>query len=374
MKIIIGNIFNSKLETLVNTINCVGVMGKGIALEFKNRFPEMYLEYLQKCNSFSVKPGVPYIYRDLSGKTILNFPTKDDWRSPSNIEYIKSGLRWFSKNYKSLNINSIAFPPLGCGNGGLLWEDVGPIMYKELSKLPIDIEIYAPYGTKKEYLTIEYLSDIKNISRKIGVVPEKFNDNWFCILEILYELNTNEYSNYVGRTMFQKICYLSTLEGLKTGFCFDEGSYGPFSFQVKEAYKNMANSLYIYEERKGRMDAIFTTKNFEIMRKQKINIINKNRRIINKMIDIFTRIKNTEQAELYSTIIFSYYELKRNSTDIDCKSLINYIIKWKPHWNKFNKIEDIKKAIKGLVVLKYINVNVNVPYCFNENKLIEFNF
>ena len=132
MIIKIGNMFESDVKTLVNTVNCVGVMGKGIAAEFKKKYPKMFDEYTAMCECGIVKPGLPYYYTDLTGASILNFPTKDHWRSPSRLSYIISGLKWFRENYQSLGITSIAFPPLGCGNGGLDWEMVGPIMYEYL--------------------------------------------------------------------------------------------------------------------------------------------------------------------------------------------------------------------------------------------------
>ena len=161
MKVLIGNIFDSTMQTLVNTVNCVGVMGKGLALEFKRRFPDMFKEYVKLCEQKQVRPGQPYLYQDFLGTSILNFPTKDHWRSPSKLEYIINGLDWFVEKYKSYGITSIAFPPLGCGNGGLSWETVSPIMYEKLSQLPIKIEIYAPYGTKPEYISTAFLTSPK---------------------------------------------------------------------------------------------------------------------------------------------------------------------------------------------------------------------
>ena len=141
----------------MNAVNCVGVMGKGIALEFKKRYPEMYRDYAARCADGMVKLGVPYLYRDLLDTSILNFPTKNHWRGASELSYITDGLKWFIQNYEELNITSIAFPALGCGNGGLEWSLVGPTMYGLLRNLPIDIEIYAPYGTSQEMLSTEYL-------------------------------------------------------------------------------------------------------------------------------------------------------------------------------------------------------------------------
>lgn len=153
-----GNIFGSNCSTITNAVNCVGVMGKGIALEYKKRFPEMFKEYVCKCSKGEVRPGKPYFYQ---GKdvNILNFPTKDHWRSPSRLSYISDGLDWFVDNYQRYNITSIAFPALGCGNGGLDWKVVGSVLYQKLHNLPICIEIYAQFGTSREEMPEEFLSD-----------------------------------------------------------------------------------------------------------------------------------------------------------------------------------------------------------------------
>ena len=105
----IGDIFSSEMKTLVNTVNCVGVMGKGIALEFKKRYPKMYREYMAMCENGHIRPGKPYYYEDAEGNSVLNFPTKDHWRSPSKLSYIIDGLQWFRDNYDKLGITSIAF-------------------------------------------------------------------------------------------------------------------------------------------------------------------------------------------------------------------------------------------------------------------------
>ena len=137
-----GNIFESTCQTLVNTVNCVGFMGKGIAFEYKNRFPEMYLSYKKICDKNLLKPGFLYLYNK-STPWILNFPTKNHWKYPSKIEYIKLGLKKFVDTYRTRNITSVAFPELGSSLGGLDWNDVRKIMYDYLLPLTdIDIEIY----------------------------------------------------------------------------------------------------------------------------------------------------------------------------------------------------------------------------------------
>ena len=130
IKVLTGNILESSAQTLVNTVNCVGVMGKGIALEFKNRFPEMFKDYEQKCKRGEVLLGRPYLYKSLLPPWILNFPTKGHWRFLSNLQDIIRGLRFLIKYYREWGITSIAVPPLGCGHGQLEWRIVGPTLYR----------------------------------------------------------------------------------------------------------------------------------------------------------------------------------------------------------------------------------------------------
>lgn len=136
-----GDLLSSPAQVQVNTVNVVGVMGKGIALQFKNKYPEMFKSYRQICEKHLFDVGNLYLWKS-SKKWILLFPTKKHWRNPSKIEYIESGLKKFVENYDRLGIESIAFPKLGCGNGNLDWNIVKPIMEKYLKPLPINIYIY----------------------------------------------------------------------------------------------------------------------------------------------------------------------------------------------------------------------------------------
>jgi O-acetyl-ADP-ribose deacetylase (regulator of RNase III) len=158
MRILIGDLFESRAQTLVNAVNCVGVMGKGIAEQFKRQFPTMFDDYKRRCKRKDVRLGKPYLYRDSSGIQIVNFPTKDHWRSPSRPTDVEHGLEYLAKHAAGWNIASLALPALGCGNGGLEWSDVGPLIYRKLNKLPIDIELYAPVGTAQKHMTTEFLS------------------------------------------------------------------------------------------------------------------------------------------------------------------------------------------------------------------------
>lgn len=147
MKIIVGDILQSKAQTLINTVNCVGVMGKGIALEFKKRFPEMFDDYEKRCERKEVKPGIPYLYKTLLSPQIINFPTKDHWKSVSRISDIERGMQILLREYMEWGVTSLAIPALGCGNGQLEWKAVRPLIYRYANQMDIPVELYAPYGT-----------------------------------------------------------------------------------------------------------------------------------------------------------------------------------------------------------------------------------
>jgi len=150
-----GNYFSSPAQVLVNTVNTVGVMGKGLAKEFKRIYPEMFEKYQELCESGKLKIGKLFLYKS-PNKWVLNFPTKKHWRYPSRPEYIEAGLKEFRSKYSMMGINSIAFPALGCGNGELDFEsEVKPLMEKYLSNLPISIYIY---HHNKNYYVPEHLT------------------------------------------------------------------------------------------------------------------------------------------------------------------------------------------------------------------------
>jgi O-acetyl-ADP-ribose deacetylase (regulator of RNase III) len=140
-----GDLLTSKCQTLVNAVNCVGVMGKGIARDFKNAYPDMYEDYRRRCAARSVKLGEPYLYKTNTIGTerwILNFPTKSHWKIKSSQDEIERGLIYLAKNARVWDVTSIAVPPLGCGCGGLDSNQVLMLIKKHLGSLGILIELY----------------------------------------------------------------------------------------------------------------------------------------------------------------------------------------------------------------------------------------
>jgi O-acetyl-ADP-ribose deacetylase (regulator of RNase III)/uncharacterized protein YwgA len=361
-KALIGDMFTSNAQTLVNTVNCVGVMGKGVALKFKERFPEMFNDYVSRCERKAVKLGEPYVYEDRSGVKILNFPTKDHWRSPSRLRDIERGLDYLVGHYQAWNITSVSMPPLGCGNGGLEWAEVGPLIYRKLHGLPVDIEVYAPYGTPTTELTTEFLAAPSQMSLDgKGRKHEKMNPGWVAVVEVLRELENQPYAPPVGRTIFQKICYVLTEMGVPTGFEFGKGSYGPFSADVKPALHDFANRNWVQEAPLGRMVALRVGEQFEKERGKFLGEIEQHRKKIDKTVDLFSRIKDTEQAEEVLTVLFASRQLKKGerSAEIEEQQIYDYILDWKETWNKPEKKEAVASAIRNLALLGWIRVRAS---------------
>ena len=143
-----GNILRAEAEALVNTVNCAGFMGKGIALQFKKAYPENFDAYHKACDSGDVQPGRMFIFdlhSMLNPKYVVNFPTKRDWRANSRYEDIESGLKALVADVRRLGIRSIAMPPLGCGLGGLDWNKVRPMIERAFAQLPdVRLMLFAP--------------------------------------------------------------------------------------------------------------------------------------------------------------------------------------------------------------------------------------
>ncbi|MBP0017594.1 MAG: macro domain-containing protein [Cyanobacteria bacterium SBLK] len=145
-----GNLLEEKTEALTNTINCVGVMGKGIALQFKRAYPENFRAYKKACDAKQVQPGRMFVFATetlFNPRYIINFPTKNHWRGKSKLTDIKTGLNALVAEICKHDIKSIAIPPLGCGNGGLDWEQVKPAIvnaFKDFTE--IEVIIFEPLG------------------------------------------------------------------------------------------------------------------------------------------------------------------------------------------------------------------------------------
>lgn len=232
MKYIKGNLLDASTQALVNTVNTVGVMGKGIARQFKERFPLNFKIYLEECKKGNLMPGKLLTVNDatLEGeRTIINFPTKTEWYKKSQYSYIEHGLEELARVIVEKDIKSIAIPPLGCGNGGLKWERVKPMIEKHLAGLTdVDIVVYEPNDEVKQILKQQELNkDVKITPARAILLYAMFyydslgeNTSLFIANKLAYFLQR------LGEGNFKKLK-------------FQAHHYGPYSVQVEHMVQAM---------------------------------------------------------------------------------------------------------------------------------------
>lgn len=358
VKVKIGDIFESKAQALVNTVNCVGIMGKGLALEFKKRFPDMFKEHAARCKRGEVKLGKPYLYRRLVPPWILLFPTKQDWRSVSRLSDIEAGLRYLQLKHKEWGITSLAVPPLGCGLGELEWSIVGQTLYRHLTELEIPVELYAPYGTPKDELAVEFLGQPSpaQLAEENKRTKSHIESGFISIMEVLRRLEEMPYHWPVGRTAFQKIAYFGTLMGLNTGLEYKRSSFGPFSSQLKTKLTKLVNNGLIEEEQLGNMFMVKVGNTFQDARKVYKKEIESKEEIIEKLTDLFCRL-NTKQGEIAATVHFAWKTMKtRPGSKPSEEDVLNEVMNWKQKRRPpYDKLE-IAKAVRNLAVHGWLDI------------------
>ena len=214
----------AKAEALVNTVNCVGHMGKGIALQFKKAFPDNFKAYASACKAGNVRPGEMFIFDTnaiWNPKYIINFPTKRHWRGKSRIEDIKSGLKALIKELQERNIKSVAVPPLGCGLGGLDWKTVRTLITKAFEELPdISVVLYEPAGTPKA-----------------GNMPIGTKKPRMTVARALFIKLIKHYSRLAYRLSLleiQKLAYFLQEAGEPLKLNYEEGIYGPYAHNLNK--------------------------------------------------------------------------------------------------------------------------------------------
>ncbi len=178
VEVVRTNLFTTRCQVIVNTINCEGVMGAGLALEFRLRYPAMFLRYAELCAEGRIRPGLLWIYQAVD-RRILNFPTKDRWRAPSEISYLEQGLQKFADSYQERGITSIAFPLLGADKGGIAKDVSLGIMRRHLEPLPglsVEIHEYDPSARDDLYEEIRATAlglSLNELAQRTGVSPRR---------------------------------------------------------------------------------------------------------------------------------------------------------------------------------------------------------
>lgn len=206
-----GNLLEANAEALVNTVNCEGYMGKGIAYQFKLTYPNNNVDYVKACKNGTLRIGTLHYYFE-KGKTIINFPTKDKWREKSKIEYINVGLEALIRLINQLNIKSIAIPPLGSGNGGLIWANVKELIEEKLKDISDDIHIIV-YEPSMNYEAKPLLEPKLSLS---GLI----------LMQIKHHLQK------FGTLRLQKAAYYTDIFSNQHYFKFSRDKYGPYDNSI----------------------------------------------------------------------------------------------------------------------------------------------
>lgn len=359
IKVLIGDIFESKAQTLVNTVNTVGVMGKGIALGFRKRFPDMFEDYARRCERREVHLTRPYIYRRLTPPHIINFPTKDHWRSVSKLDDITKGLKYLQAHVAEWGVTSMAVPPLGCGEGRLEWSVVGPTLYRHLRDLGISVELYAPFETPHEELRVEFLENREPAptlaNHQNGPSSFHVEPGWIALVAILEQVGKERYHWPIGRVGFQKVAYFATEVGIPTGLSYRRGSYGPYAPEVKQVLSSLINNGLIVERKLGRMLATDVGPTYADARRGYESFLAQWQSQIAKVVDLVVRM-DTEDAEIAATVHFAASHLREASTSQPTEAeILNYVMQWKVRRRPpLNEVE-VALAIRRLNVLRWID-------------------
>lgn len=327
-----GNIINANAEALVNTVNTVGVMGKGIALAFKKAFPHNYDRYRTACDKGEFNVGNLLVTETgrLMPKFIVNFPTKKHWRNRSKIEYIETGMKELVKTIKNKRIKSIAIPPLGCGNGGLNWDTVKAIILKELKNIDEDVKviIYEPGFNNQKF------PEKKNVS----LTPARA-----MLLLALKNYQVLGYS--INLLVAQKVAYFLQRFGEPLNLQYQKGHYGPYSHRLQHLLKYL-NGYYLkfsHEETKPSVKVILN--HFEKVEEYSKKELSKQQ---------FERLKNVQLLidgfespyglELLATVDFIHKEEQVDDAD----QIIAQIGSWTKRKREIMKPFHIKVAHQRL--------------------------
>jgi len=327
-----GNIIQADVEALVNTVNTVGIMGKGIALAFKKAFPDNYKIYRKLCEDKQFNIGDLLVTNtdQTRPKFIVNFPTKKHWRGRSKIEFIEIGMKELVKVINEKQIKSIAIPPLGCGNGGLNWNEVKSIMLKELESVDegVEVIIYEPGYNNQE---------IKS-KKEITLTPARA-----MLLTSLKNYQVLGYS--INLLVIQKIAYFLQRFGEPLNLEYEKGHYGPYSHRLQHLAKHLNGYFLNFKHEATKPGTLVYLRNLD-----KVEIYNKENLTSeqnNRLTEIQNLIEGFESPyglELLATVDFIYQEEKIEDTN----KIIEEIGNWTKRKKKLMKPFHIKVAHQRL--------------------------
>jgi len=327
-----GNIIEANTEAIVNTVNTVGVMGKGIALAFKKAFPDNYKIYKKLCQSKEFNIGDLLITNtgQLTPKYVINFPTKEHWRRKSKIEYVEIGMQELVKEINLKNIKSISIPPLGCGNGGLNWKKVKPIILKNLENLAnkVDVIIYEP-GFNNQVVKPE---------KQVSLTPARA-----MLLTALKDYQILGYA--INLLVIQKIAYFLQRFGEPLNLQYEKGHYGPYSHRLQHLIKYL-NGYYLNFNHEATKPStpihLDNLDKVELYNQNNLTVEQKNR--LKKIQNLTEGFESPYGLELLATVDFIYRQENTEDTD----KMIAQIGNWTKRKKKIMKPFHIKVAHQRL--------------------------
>jgi O-acetyl-ADP-ribose deacetylase (regulator of RNase III) len=355
-----GDLFASSAQTLVNTVNCVGVMGKGIALGFRKRFPAMFEDYVKRCEAGEVTLGRPYLYTPLVPPWILNFPTKDHWRSVARLDDIIAGLDFLEAHYKEWGIESLAVPPLGCGEGQLDWNVVGRTLFRRLRDFDVDVELYAPFDAPEAELDPDFLgADSPSSAKQVGSGPVRVPPSAVALAVVLRMIERERFRWPIGRIVFQKLAYFATQAGIPTGLDYRRGSYGPFAEDLKRLQTRLANNGLVVEERRGNMFELRTGSTYPDAVERYREDLEPWREAMVRVADLLMRVNGTKEAEVLASAHFVAAELTARSsatrTDLpNEQDVVRGVLEWKLRRRPPLQEAEVAAAVRKLNVLGWV--------------------
>jgi uncharacterized protein YwgA len=330
-------------------------MGKGVALAFKRRYPDMFKDYVRRCDRGEVQLGRPYVYQ-ADDHLIVNFPTKQHWRAVSRLDDIVDGLKYLEAHYREWGIKSIAVPPLGCGNGQLEWGVVGPTLYRHLSRLGIPVELYAPHGEtlEPEQLPFDSSDYVAEPNRERFIEPE-----WVAVIAILDRLERQPHHWPVGRIMFQKLVYFATQAGVPTGLEYEAASYGPYAASLNRMIARLQNNGLAVEQQRGNMFEVRVGPTYRDAVTQFRERMEVWRPAVERTVDLMSRM-NPLTAEIAASVHFAAMSLERRQerrpTTLEVVEAVeNWKIRRKPPLTR----ESILHALIVLALRGWVNVQLD---------------
>jgi O-acetyl-ADP-ribose deacetylase (regulator of RNase III) len=332
IKLKTGNIFESNSDALVNTVNCEGFMGKGIAYQFKIRYPKNNDRYKESCKNGDFKIGSILVTQE-EDKTIINFPTKDKWRKKSEYEFIEKGMERLVAMIPDLNIKSIAIPPLGCGNGGLDWEIVKSILIDYLNdyKEKYEITLYEP-------------SKVINKS-KVKKAP-KLNSSHIILMLLKKDLSK------FNKIRLQKSSFLLNYYAKENYFKFNAYNYGPYANSINILSRDIKEFQLFYQFKTE--EALNWAMNTNISNSVQSKIKKYEDSLI-RAISFVNKIKSDKELELLTTLLF----IIENNYPIFNNELPTKLREWSNYKAEAFTQNDIEKAVQTLLNEGILSITID---------------